>query len=174
MPLEALIPKVIAFGLFPLWLAAGFGDWLCHRATHIERNSGVRESALHLVLFGLVALPIVAGVAFEISGAVLAFMLGCLVVHQAVSLLDTSYSQPRRHISPVEQQVHALMDLLPWFALLLVAMLQLASPAASPWSIALRAQPVPHAGIALALIAGALVLLVEEQVRCRRAHREPA
>ena len=59
-------------------------------------------------------------------------------------------------------------------ALLLVAMLQLASPAGRPWSIALRAQPVPHAGIALALIAGALVLLVEEQVRCRRAHREPA
>jgi hypothetical protein len=171
MPLEALILKAIGYGLFPLWLAAGFGDWLCHRATHIERTSGVRESALHLVLFTLVTLPVVAGLLVEITGALLGFALGCLVIHQAVSLLDTGYSQPRRHISPLEQLVHALMDLLPWFALLLLALLHFSSPAPQS-GIALRAQPVPHTGIVLALLAGSFALLVEEQWRCRRARRK--
>jgi hypothetical protein len=43
--------------VLPVWLAAGFADYLCHRASHIELTS---ESLLHLLQFGEMALPILA------------------------------------------------------------------------------------------------------------------
>ena len=36
----------------PVWLAARFADYLCHRAASIETRSGWRESLLHLLQFG--------------------------------------------------------------------------------------------------------------------------
>ena len=48
---------VLMYGLVPLWLLAGAGDWLCHRLTHIERNAGVRESLLHMLMLAEVLAP---------------------------------------------------------------------------------------------------------------------
>lgn len=30
--------------VLPVWLIAGFADWLCHRATHIETTAGIKET----------------------------------------------------------------------------------------------------------------------------------
>jgi len=46
--------------VLPLWLAAGFADYLCHRASHIEATSGPKESALHLLQFAEMAIPTLA------------------------------------------------------------------------------------------------------------------
>jgi hypothetical protein len=35
--------------VLPVWLAAGFADYLCHRAASIETTSGPKESLLHLL-----------------------------------------------------------------------------------------------------------------------------
>ena len=45
-----LIPLVLMAGLAPVWLLAGLADYTCHRLQHIERNAGVRESALHVLM----------------------------------------------------------------------------------------------------------------------------
>ena len=106
----------------PLWLLAGFGDWLCHRRTSIQRTAGARESAFHLVLYLVIAVPIVLGLFLEVSTTLLVFMVLCVLAHSAVSFWDTSYAQPRRYISPVEQMIHShKLDLSdPWNFLLLM------------------------------------------------------
>lgn len=49
MSLDSLLVSLLAWGVFPLWLAAGGANWLCHRDSRIEETSGTRESWLHVV-----------------------------------------------------------------------------------------------------------------------------
>ena len=42
---------LLGYLILPLWIAAGFADYLCHRAARISENSGAQESALHLVQY---------------------------------------------------------------------------------------------------------------------------
>src|SRR4051812_46782566 len=49
---------LLGFVVLPVWIAAGFADYLCHRATQISRTSGVAESILHLAQFALVGIPL--------------------------------------------------------------------------------------------------------------------
>jgi hypothetical protein len=44
---EEVLRALLMYFVLPLWLAAGFADYLCHRATHIEETSGWKESVLH-------------------------------------------------------------------------------------------------------------------------------
>jgi hypothetical protein len=158
---------LIGWGLFPLWLAAGFADWLCHRAARIESTSGARESALHILLFLLVAVAALLLLLFEVTALTFVLMLLASLAHQAVSLWDTSYSQPRRYISPVEQQVHGFLDLLPLFALTIVAVLEWEALRTPQWHAAFREAPA-HAPWALAALAAGLALILEEWWRCLR------
>src|SRR5205823_4190777 len=67
----AMSPNAAQYALMyfvlPLWLAAGFVDYLCHRASHIETTSGPKESALHLLQFAEMALPTLASIFLEIN-----------------------------------------------------------------------------------------------------------
>jgi hypothetical protein len=58
---------VLMYFALPLWLAAGFADYLCHRATSIETTSGWKESLLHLLQFGEMAIPVLAAIFLEIN-----------------------------------------------------------------------------------------------------------
>jgi hypothetical protein len=49
MDTALITQNVLLYFILPLWLAAGFADYLCHRAAHIETTSGAKESLLHLV-----------------------------------------------------------------------------------------------------------------------------
>jgi hypothetical protein len=42
---------ILMYFVLPLWLIAGFADWLCHRASHIESTTGAKESLIHLLMF---------------------------------------------------------------------------------------------------------------------------
>lgn len=42
--------KVLQYFIIPLWTAAGIADWFCHRASKIERTTGLKETALHLMM----------------------------------------------------------------------------------------------------------------------------
>lgn len=106
--------------ILPVWLLAGCADWLCHRATHIETTSGAKESMLHLLLFAEIGLPLLAAIFLQINAGIIAFMIVAFVLHQATSLWDVSYAVTVREVTPVEQQVHSFLEMLPLMAILLL------------------------------------------------------
>lgn len=148
----------------PLGLLAGFGDWLCHRRTAIQVTAGPRESALHLVLYLVIAVPVALGLFLELTLPLLLFMTACVLAHSAVSLWDTSYAQPRRHISPLEQMIHSHLEMLPVFALAIVIVLHWHAVIEPRWELRARTQPLPGAwtgGVLISLVPGALMILEE-------------
>jgi hypothetical protein len=86
-------------------------------------------------------------------------------------IVDTSYAQPRRYISPVEQHIHSYQDTLPLFAPALACVLHWDAVAEPVWSWSLRPQPLPWTwGVVLALCPG-LLMIVEELMCCLRTAR---
>jgi hypothetical protein len=170
MELRALLIGLLCL-MLPWWLLAGFGDWLCHRRTRIERTAGPRESALHVVLYLLIAAPLVPALFLQINALLLAFMTAGVLAHMAVSLWDTSYAQPRRHISPLEQQIHSHLEMLPTFALALVVVLHWEAVLNPTWTLTAREQPLPWTGGIWMALALGFLFIVEELLRCLRATR---
>jgi hypothetical protein len=167
MDLRTAIWNVLGFGVLPLWLLAGAADWLCHRRTLIERTSGPGESAFHMALLLLIAVPAVAGLWLEINSLLLCVYLAAVVAHMAFSLWDTAFSQPRRYISPFEQQVHGYLEMLPLFAVVMLALLHLDALATPEWRLVPRARAAPPLWT-IAMIAGftlSFALIVEEWTR---------
>lgn len=111
---------LLATVVLPLWLAAGVGDWLCHRVTRIEATSGWRESALHVAQLAEVGAIVVAALLFVPNGALVGFAVSMIVAHEVTVWIDLRYAGPRRRIPPVEQMIHAVLEILPWTALLLL------------------------------------------------------
>ncbi len=100
---------------------AGFADYLCHRAAHIERTSGVKESLLHILQFAEMAVPILLALFFEINALVIAVMIVCLLLHEATAIWDISYASATREVKPIEQHIHSFLEMLPLMGLLMVA-----------------------------------------------------
>lgn len=109
--------------VLPLWLAAGFADYLCHRAASIETTSGWKESLLHLLQFGEMAIPTLAAIFLEINALVILTMMLCLAVHEATAIWDVSYAYRTREVTPTEQHVHSFLEMLPLMGLLMVVTL---------------------------------------------------
>jgi hypothetical protein len=169
--LESLLIGLLAFAVLPLWLVAGGADWLCHRRTDIERTSGTRESWLHLVEFAQIAIPAIAALFLEMTALLIVACGAAVALHMTTSLLDTTWTQPRRHISPLEQQIHSYLEMLPLFALSLVLVLHAGEWRDPEWRLVAREVPLPRAAV-VATLAGflvALLLIVEELWRCSRA-----
>jgi hypothetical protein len=115
--------SILLYFILPLWLAAGFADYLCHRASNIETTSGYKESLLHLLMFFEVGVPLLAAIFFEINALVIAIMITGFIAHQLTSLWDTSFADNKRRVTPVEQQVHSFLELLPLAGMLIVIIL---------------------------------------------------
>jgi hypothetical protein len=148
--------------VLPLWLTAGFADYLCHRATHIERTSGWKESALHLIQFGEMALPILAALFLQINAAVILLMIACLILHEATAYWDIRYASATRDVPPFEQQVHSFLEMLPLTGILIVIALHwdqfisLFGLRTPEFSLALKPEPLPVLYIAVMLTLTAL------------------
>ncbi len=173
MALHALLWKILAFGALPAWLLAGGADWFCHRRSGIERTSGPRESWLHLILYLQIAVPAVLGLWLEISATLLVIMATGVLAHMATSWWDTAFSQPRRFIAPIEQLVHSWLEMVPLFALILVAAIHATEFAQPRWHLVLRAPSLPviqRWGFTLAVLAG-IPLIIEEIWRGMRHPR---
>jgi hypothetical protein len=170
VPLESLLVSLLAWGVFPLWLAAGGADWLCHRRSRIEETSGTRESWMHVVAFGQIALPTLAALFLELNALMLVVAGLAVLAHMATSLLDTAYSQPRRHISPLEQQVHSYLEMLPLFAFAIALVLHAGAWRDPVWRFVLRDSPLPATAIAATLLGflAAFGMIAEELWRCSR------
>src|ERR1041384_8780386 len=76
----------LMYFVLPLWLAAGFSDYLCHRASHIEATSGRKESLLHLLQFAEMALATLAAIFLQINALVILTGIICLALHEATAI----------------------------------------------------------------------------------------
>src|SRR5436190_21171661 len=120
MATDEILRALLMYFVLPVWLTAGFADYLCHRAAHIENTSGWKESALHLVQFVEMAVPILAALFLQINAAVILLMIACLILHEATAYLDVRYASATREVTALEQQVHSFLEILPLTGLLIV------------------------------------------------------
>lgn len=174
---------ILLWFILPAWLMAGFCDWLCHRATGIERTTGVKETWVHLLMFLEMGLPLLAALFLEVNAIIIAFMIVMCFLHEMTALWDVSYAVTARNVNPVEQHIHSFLEMLPLMALLLIisrhwneflALLGLNGIPAS-YDIRLRADPLPVTYIAV-IFSGIILLellpYLEEYFRGRRYQKK--
>jgi hypothetical protein len=179
----AVAQLMLMYFVLPLWLAAGFADYLCHRATSIETTSGPKESMLHLLQFSEMAVPTLAAIFLEINALVILIMIISLILHQLTAMWDVRYAYHRREVRPVEQHVHSILEMLPLTALLIIVILHwpqflaLFGAGIQPADFALRLKepPLPWTYVTV-MLAMALLFEVlpyaEELARTLRARRK--
>ena len=177
-----LLQLLLLYGLLPLWLLAGVGDWALHRWQRIEYSAGWRESVLHLLMVSELAVGVLAVLLLQITAPVLVFLLIVCIAHEITVWRDLAYAATRRRIPVPEQWVHALQIVLPWAALVVLALIHrdqtLAllglTPADAEWTLRRKDPPLPWTHVAGVLTAGAVMVglpFVEELLRCLAARR---
>jgi hypothetical protein len=178
----AAAETILLYFVLPLWLLAGFGDYLCHRASRIELTSGYKESLLHLLMLIEIAVPLLAAIFFEINALIIATMIVGFVVHQLTALWDTTFASHKRHITPIEQQVHSFLELMPLMAMLIAIILNWSQflslwglgSEAGRYELVLKPDPLPWTHVA-GFLAAALLFEVlpylEEFVRGLRSRK---
>jgi len=182
MDQETFTRAYLLYLVLPLWVAVGFADWLCHRASRIESTSGPKESMIHLLLLAEGGAGLLLGAFFEIHALVLLLMLGCFLAHEATNLWDLSYAIPRRHISAIEQHVHDYLAVIPFMALSLVAVLHWPQalalvglgPETARFELRFKDEPLPWSYVTALFGAVALfdfLPFLEELLRGLRARR---
>ena len=107
----------LLYFILPLWIAAGIGDWFCHRHARIETNAGSKESLIHLLLLGEAGIAILAGLHFEVNSAVILLMLVAWALHEATAMWDLIYANAAREVNAIEQRVHDFLGVIPLLAL---------------------------------------------------------
>ncbi|HEY1962503.1 MAG TPA: hypothetical protein VGG69_08800 [Rhizomicrobium sp.] len=183
--IEAAVHVVIGWFVLPLWIGAGFADYLFHRRTHIERTAGVKESLLHHLMMAEVALPLFAATFLRINAAIVLLFAACFIAHEITTNVDIRYAENHgRDVSPTEDQVHSILEIIPLTAGLLVllphfgqvrALFGIGSEQAD-FSLALK-QPPPLWQILITAAAALLFNIIpytEETVRTLRARRRLA
>src|SRR5687768_9939680 len=95
------LSALLIWGIYPAWLFAGAGDYLCHRKTDIARTSGVTESWLHVAQFVCVAIAFAGAVLLQISAGVFIVLVALVVAHSVLSYIDVRYTDSRRRILPI-------------------------------------------------------------------------
>lgn len=168
---------LLMYGVLPLWVAAGFADWWCHRRSAIESTGGVLESNFHLVMFAQMGLAGLAVLLMEVNATVLALLAALFLMHEATVWLELRFVAPRRAISPLEQMVHSFMELLPLAGLLLLCALHHDQFSRPEWGLEWKRFPLPTAYLVVALGTIALLNLLpllEEAHRCRLAGQSAA
>jgi hypothetical protein len=166
---------LLLYAVLPVWILAGFADYLCHRATHIEATSGTPESFLHLVQFGVIAVPTVLALLVEINSTFFLLAVIAILLHHAVAFIDVRYANRTRSVIPLEQMIHSFLEILPITAVLLLAVLHwqdfLALGQAMP-GLHPKSHPLPLWYVASAVAAAILLNAIpymEELLRCLRA-----
>jgi hypothetical protein len=111
---------LLVYFVFPLWVLAGFADYLCHRASGIEHATGARESLIHWLMLAEIGLPLGLAVFFRINALLIALMIVCLIAHEITGYLDLKLAMATRKVSIFEHQVHSVLEVLPLTAMLMV------------------------------------------------------
>ena len=166
--------------VLPIWLIAGFADYLCHRATNIAKTSGTKEALIHLLMLAEVGIPIAMALHFEVNALIIGIMLVMYFVHEATAMWDVIYASEHREITPIEQHVHNYLGMLPLLGLLIVVLLHWGQflalfgwgEEAARLGLIEKSPPVPWSytiGILTAVALLAVLPYLEELWRCMRA-----
>ena len=118
-----LLTNLILYGLLPLWGISGFIDWCCHRASHIETTSGLKESLIHSLMGVQLGIPILLSLYLHINVTVLLICFAAVLLHEFIAHWDVYYSAPKRHISIWEVHAHNYMATIPLYLLMLIVVL---------------------------------------------------
>jgi hypothetical protein len=166
---------VLSTVVLPLWVVAGLADWWCHRRSHIEHTSGLRENGFHWALFAIVAIGAVAAATLAPNRTVLAVLIGVFVLHELLAFSELKFVTTVRSVAPFEQMVHSFLEILPLVVVGILAVESLGSAAAEApeWTLRIRGElkvlPLLLAGAVVVLFN--VVPLLEETWRCLRATR---
>jgi hypothetical protein len=174
-----LLVNLILYGLLPLWGICGFIDWCCHRATRVERTSGLKESLIHSLMGVQLGIPIILCLLFEVNVLVLLICILMWLLHEVVAHWDVHYATPLRRISIWEVHVHNYMATVPLYLLMLIIVLNwdvARQTFTLHWSgqLTLHRLAAPHGGTGYlaAYLAFMTVFCVfpylEENIRCMR------
>lgn len=175
MSAAATAQFILMYAIMPVWIAAGFADWLCHRRTDIEHTSGVKESLIHLLMFAEVGLPLMAALFLEINALVIAFMVVMFFIHQATALWDVSYAVGQREVKPIEQHVHSFLEMIPLMGIALVVVSHsdqftglVFMDGTADFGLSLKHDPLPPAYLALVLLSAFLFSALPYLLELRR------
>ena len=108
---------ILLYFVLPVWYVAGFADWICHRRTHIERTSGIKESLIHALMFAESGAGLLPGIYLQVNSLVIAIMAVMFLMHHATAYCDISYAVTARKITTVEHMVHSFLEIIPLMAL---------------------------------------------------------
>jgi hypothetical protein len=180
MSTDALLLGLLLYAVFPLWLIAGVADALCHQREDLPHSSGVGESALHLVMLAQVGLGVLLILFLEITAPVLLVLAVLVLAHTATTYWDVAYTLGRRRIGAFEQLVHGWLEVLPFIAFAILAvvhwpeMRRLLAGDIAQWAWRLRDPPLSPmliAGVIALSLVFAVAPAVFEFVRAWRARR---
>lgn len=177
-----VLQQVLLYLLLPIWLLAGFGDWLCHRIQHIERSTGLKESLIHILMLAELGIGIAAALLLQVDAGVILLLIACCIAHELTTWWDLRYAASKRRIPVAEQWVHSLQLTLPWAALVTLMVIHREQTLAligrgatqADWHWRWKAPPLP--AWQLGTVAMAAVVLValpfaQEVSRCVRHPR---
>lgn len=182
MPDETLATAYLMYFLLPVWLLAGFADWLCHRRSGISTTTGIKETLIHLLMLLEIAVPLLAAMFLQVNALIFLLMLVAFALHELTALWDVSYAVTLREVTPLEQHVHSFLEMIPLMGLSVIALLHWQAllslfglgDAPADFSLHWKAHPLPTGY--LAVVFGAMVLLailpyLEELLRDWRDRR---
>ena len=112
---------LLLYVVVPLWLLAGFADWLCHRRSDIEHTSGPRESVFHLLLLAQMGIPLLGAIYLEANALVFGVLCIGFIAHELTTYADIRYASRLREVSVTEQCVHSVLEMSPLLVILLLA-----------------------------------------------------
>jgi 4-hydroxybenzoate polyprenyltransferase len=138
MELQAVITLVLIGVLYPMWLAAGFVDYWCHKRTDIEATSGRIESWLHVAQFASLGVALLALALFVVTPTSMLVLVAAVITHTVLAFIDVTYTTGRRYISPLEQHIHGYLDVLPVVAAFLILALHWTELRNTAWQWQLR------------------------------------
>ena len=174
MTAQTMAGLLLAYAIYPAWIAAGAADLFCHRRTRLAMTSGVVESALHLLQLGLIGAAALLVILLEVTKLTLVAIATLVALHSYVSFRDVAYTDQRRRITPFEQHVHAYLEVLPWTALLALAVAQWPSITASASGLQWRSPAWPPQRIAAILAPALLFALIPALLEFVHAWRQRA
>ena len=85
-----LLRQYVFLVILPLWMLAGFVDYIGHRRTRIDETAGTKESVLHAAQLAEAGIPVLLALLLDINALIILIMLVGLVLHEMTALRDVS------------------------------------------------------------------------------------
>src|SRR3954451_18848113 len=114
--IEQASRRFLLYFVMPLWMGAGLADWWRHRRTSIETTAGTHESVIHAVQMTEGGIPALLGLFLEVNAGVLATTYAAFWLHYGTAFWDVKYAESRREVTPNEQHIHGLLEVVPLMA----------------------------------------------------------